>query len=135
MSRIFKINVNGTDYDVTVQEMTDVSTQLMPQYRASAPVDVPVATPVSSSVSVPAPAPVPKRAAPGSNEQCAQMGGVVAGIFVTVGQTVTTGDRLVELEAMKMKVPVIADRTGPVSRITVAVGDAVVSGQPLATIG
>ena len=65
MSRIFKINVNGTDYDVTVQEMTDVSTQLMPQYRASAPVDVPVATPVSSSVSVPAPAPVPKRAAPG----------------------------------------------------------------------
>ena len=31
MSRIFKINVNGTDYDVTVQEMTDVSTQLMPQ--------------------------------------------------------------------------------------------------------
>ena len=134
MSRIFKINVNGTDYDVTVQEMTDVSTQLMPQYRASAPVDVPVATPVSSSVSVPTPAPVPKRAAPGSNEQCAQMGGVVAGIFVTVGQAVTTGDRLVELEAMKMKVPVMATCSGKVSRIAVAVGDAVESGQVLVVI-
>ena len=134
MSRIFKINVNGTDYDVTVQEMTDVSTQLMPQYRASAPVDVPVATPVSSSVSVPAPAPVPKRAAPGSNEQCAQMGGVVAGIFVTVGQAVTTGDRLVELEAMKMKVPVMATASGQVSGIKVAVGEAVERGQVLITL-
>ena len=134
MSRIFKINVNGTDYDVTVQEMTDVSTQLMPQYRASAPIDVPVATPVSSSVSVPAPAPVPKRAAPGSNEQCAQMGGVVAGIFVTVGQTVTTGDRLVGLEAMKMKVPVMATASGQVSGIKVAVGEAVERGQVLITL-
>ena len=35
MPRVFKINVNGTDYDVTVQELSDVSSQLMPQYRDS----------------------------------------------------------------------------------------------------
>ena len=131
MSRIFKINVNGTDYDVTVQEMTDVSTQLMPQYKASAPLAA--AQPVASA-SVPAPAPTPKRAPAGSNEQCAQMGGVVAGIFVTVGQTIASGDRLVELEAMKMKVPVIATTAGQVSGIKVAVGDAVERGQVLITL-
>lgn len=72
--------------------------------------------------------------APGSNEQCAQMGGVVAGIFVTVGQTVTTGDRLVELEAMKMKVPVMATASGQVNGIKVAVGEAVERGQVLITL-
>ena len=134
MSRIFKINVNGTDYDVTVQEMTDVSTQLMPQYKASAPLaDAPAAQPLVSA-SVPTPAPAPRRTAAGSNEQCAQMGGVVAGIFVTVGQTVTSGDRLVELEAMKMKVPVMATASGQVSGIKVAVGDAVEKGQVLVTL-
>ena len=131
MSRIFKINVNGTDYYVTVQEMTDVSTQLMPQYKASAPQPAPHAV---ASASVPAPAPTPRRAAAGSNEQCAQMGGVVAGIFVTVGQTVASGDRLIELEAMKMKVPVIATASGQVSGIKVAVGDAVEKGQVLITL-
>ena len=131
MSRIFKINVNGTEYDVTVQEMTDVSTQLMPQYKASAPQPAPHAV---ASASVPAPAPTPRRAAAGSNEQCAQMGGVVAGIFVTVGQTVASGDRLIELEAMKMKVPVIATASGQVSGIKVAVGDAVEKGQVLITL-
>ena len=138
MSRIFKINVNGTDYDVTVQEMTDVSTQFMPQYKASAPqAAAPVAAPGTqpvASASVPAPTPTPRRAAAGSNEQCAQMGGVVAGIFVTVGQTVASGDRLIELEAMKMKVPVIATASGQVSGIKVAVGDAVEKGQVLITL-
>lgn len=63
-----------------------------------------------------------------------QMGGVVAGIFVTVGQTVTTGDRLVELEAMKMKVPVMATASGQVNGIKVAVGEAVERGQVLITL-
>ena len=35
MPRVFRVNVNGTDYDVTVDELTDISSQLMPQYRAS----------------------------------------------------------------------------------------------------
>ena len=129
MSRIFKINVNGTEYDVTVQEMTDVSTQLMPQYRAST-----VAAPSAPAASAAPVASVSKAAPAGSGDQCAQMGGVIASILVTVGQSVAVGDQLVELEAMKMKVPVLATRAGQVSRILVALGDAVERGQAVISL-
>ena len=129
MSRIFKINVNGTEYDVIVQEMTDVSTQLMPQYRAST-----VAAPSAPAVSAAPAASVSKAAPAGSGDQCAQMGGVIASILVTVGQSVAVGDQLVELEAMKMKVPVLATRAGQVSRILVALGDAVERGQAVISL-
>ena len=129
MSRIFKINVNGTEYDVIVQELTDVSTQLMPQYRAST-----VAAPSAPAVSAAPAASVSKAAPAGSGDQCAQMGGVIASILVTVGQSVAVGDQLVELEAMKMKVPVLATRAGQVSRILVALGDAVERGQAVISL-
>lgn len=129
MQRLFKINVNGKEYDVAVQELTAGAT-LMPNY---------VGTPISgapSSAPVPA-APLP--AAPvvaqaGSGDQCAQMGGVVAAILVKEGQSVNEGERIVDLEAMKMKVPLMATTSGKVARILVAVGDAVSAGQPLLTI-
>ncbi|WP_263770611.1 biotin/lipoyl-containing protein [Propionivibrio soli] len=127
MQRLFKITVNGKEYDVAVQELTS-GASLMPNY---------IGTPVSSATSQVASAPKP--AAPavaqaGSGDHCAQMGGVVAGIFVKEGQSVNEGEKILELEAMKMKVPVIATASGKVSRILVAVGDAVTAGQPLLTI-
>lgn len=131
MQRVFKITVNGTDYDVTVNELTDVTSQIMPQYRPTAPVQAASAQPaVVTTASVPAPAP----AAAGADDVCAQMGGVVATIMVKEGQAITAGDRVLELEAMKMKVPVIASRSGKVSRIAVNVGDSVDKGQPLLTL-
>jgi biotin carboxyl carrier protein len=62
------------------------------------------------------------------------MSGVVAGIFVKQGQSVNEGDRIVELEAMKMKVPVVATRAGNVAQILVAVGDGVEKGQVLISL-
>ncbi len=130
MQRLFKITVNGTEYDVAVDELTDVTSQIMPKYTAGAPVSpishAPATAPAASS-------PAPARAA-GAGDQCAQMGGVVASILVKEGQVVNEGDKIVELEAMKMKVPVIASCSGKVSRILVAVGDGVESGQVLVTI-
>lgn len=127
MQRVFKINVNGTDYDVAVQELTDATAQIMPKYSATAPVAVNTAPAATS----PAPA---ARAPAGSGDQCAQMSGVVASIFVKQGQSVNEGDRIMELEAMKMKVPVIANRSGSVSHILINVGDGVEKGQALATL-
>ena len=117
MQRHFKLNVNGNDFDVVVEE---VSSTYSPRTSApAASAAIPVATP-----SAPA----------GAGDQCAQMGGVVASIAVKEGQSVAEGERLVELEAMKMKVPVISSCAGKVSRIAVAVGDAVESGQVLVVI-
>lgn len=127
MQRVFKINVNGTDYDVAVQELTEATSQLMPKYSATAPVVANSAPAVSS----PAPA---ARAPTGSGDQCAQMSGVVASILVKQGQSVNEGDRILELEAMKMKVPVVANRAGSVSRILVNIGDGVEKGQALVTL-
>lgn len=129
MQRVFKITVNGSDYDVTVNELTDVTSQIMPQYRPTAPVSAAHTQPtVVTTMSAPA------SAAAGADDVCAQMGGVVATIMVKEGQAVTAGDRILELEAMKMKVPVIATRSGTVSRIGVKVGDSVDKGQPLLTL-
>lgn len=133
MQRVFKIAVNGTSYDVTVEELTEGGTQFMPNYTASAPVaPVSYAAPVSTVATSATPAAAP--AAAGSGDQCAQMGGVVANILVKEGQSVSEGDRVMDLEAMKMKVPVMANCSGKVTRILVAVGDGVESGQVLLTI-
>lgn len=127
MQRVFKIAVNGTSYDVVVEELTSATSAIMPNY-----------TPAPATAASPAPAPAAAasvaKGPAGAGDQCAQMGGVVAGIMVKEGQQVNEGDRIAELEAMKMKVPVMATRAGQVSKISVAVGDAVESGQVLLTI-
>ena len=127
MQRHFKLYVNGADFDVVVEE---VSSTYLPQKSAPAayvPAPVPsAATPIAAPVASSAPA--------GAGDQCAQMGGVVASIAVKEGQAVSQGDRIAELEAMKMKVPVTATCAGTVSAIHVAVGDAVEGGQALLTI-
>jgi biotin carboxyl carrier protein len=128
VQRIFKITVNGKDYDVAVQELTDPTSQLMPKYSATAPVASANAAPTAAPVTPAA------RAAAGAGDQCAQMSGVVAAIFVKQGQTVNEGDRIVEMEAMKMKMPVIATRSGTVAQIYVAIGDGVEKGQALISL-
>ena len=127
MQRHFKLNVNGTDFDVVVEEVSSSYTPV-----ASAPAAY-IPAPVVSAAA-PMAAPAAPSAPAGAGDQCAQMGGVVASIAVKEGQAVNPGDRIAELEAMKMKVPVMATCSGKVSRIAVAVGDAVESGQVLVVI-
>ncbi len=131
MERQFKITVNGNVYDVIVDDLaapSSPSNQLMPNYiamNASAPVLA--AAPAAPKQASPAPA-------AGGGDQGAQMGGVVASVLVKEGQSVNEGEKIMELEAMKMKMPVIANRSGKVSKILVNVGDAVSAGQALLTI-
>ena len=129
MQRHFKLNVNGTNFDVVVEEVSSSYAPVTstPAAYAPAPV-VSAAAPVAVASSSPASAPA------GAGDQCAQMGGVVASIAVKEGQAVNQGDRIAELEAMKMKVPVMATCSGKVTRIAVAVGDAVESGQVLVVV-
>ncbi len=129
MTRQFKVTVNGREYDVAVLEVTPGSAPAAPMAYAAAPEAapahhaVPIAKPASST-------PV----ASGAGDEVAQMGGVIVQIDVKVGQTVAVGDHLLVLEAMKMKNHLLASRAGQVSRIMVAAGDAVESGQSVLTI-
>ena len=122
----YTITVNGTVYDVTVEEGGAGSAPV----RAAAP-KAPVA---------PTPAPAPaEEAAPaggdaGSIEVTASVPGKVFKIEASVGQSVKKGDAVVIIEAMKMEIPVVAPEDGTVASIDAAVGDPVEAGAVLATL-
>ena len=116
----YTITVNGKSYDVSVEEKGA---------SASAPV---AAAPVQAAA--------PKAAAPASNgaqgslriEAGAQ--GKVFKIAAAPGTKVKPGDPVVVLEVMKMETPVVAPKAGTVATIECKEGDAVDTGDLLATM-
>lgn len=64
----------------------------------------------------------------------AQMPGQVRALLVTEGDTVTRGQTLVILEAMKMEIRVAAPNDGKISRVNVQPGEVVERGQTLIEI-
>lgn len=121
----YTITVNGTVYDVTVEEGGAGSAPV----RAAAP--APKAAPAAPA----APAPAAASAGDaGSIEVSASVPGKVFKVEASVGQAVKSGDPIIILEAMKMEIPVVAPEDGTVASIDVSVGDAVESGDVLATL-
>ena len=119
----YRITVNGTAYDVAVEEVSGGS--------APAAVATPKAAPA------PAPAPAPKAQAggtAGSVVVAAPMPGKILNIKSSVGASVKKGDVLLVLEAMKMENEVVAPEDGTVASINVAAGDSVEAGDTLATL-
>lgn len=110
----YTITVNGTAYEVTVEE--------------------------TGSVSAPAAAPkaAPKAAAPaagaGAVKVTASVPGKVVKVAASVGQAVKAGDSVVILESMKMEIPVVAPQDGTIASIDVAEGASVENGDTLATM-
>ena len=131
MPRQFKVTVNGREYEVSVLDLTPGQAPQSP--APAAPMAVAAAGSATSAAPTAA-APRPATASAGAGDEVAGMGDVVVEVDVKVGQAVAVGDRLMVLEAMKMKTPVIATRAGQVTRVLVAPGDAVEGGQPLLTI-
>jgi acetyl-CoA/propionyl-CoA carboxylase biotin carboxyl carrier protein len=62
------------------------------------------------------------------------MQGTVVKVAVQNGDSVSAGDVIVVVEAMKMEQPLPAHRAGTVSGLTVEVGAAVTAGLPICTI-
>lgn len=116
-----RITVNGTAYDVQVEELGASSAS---SAQAAAPAAVP--------------APAAKSAAPagaaGSIVVKAPMPGTVVNVVVSAGQAVKSGDDLVFIEAMKMETPVKAPQDGTVATVDVAKGESVDSGKVLVTL-
>ncbi len=70
----------------------------------------------------------------GSGEGRAPMPGQIVEVLCGVGDTVTEGQTLIVLEAMKMQQPVKADFDGVVSELNVLAGDQVSDGQVLVKV-
>lgn len=128
MPRQFKVTVNGREYDVSVLEVTTHA-------PTAAPVPIQSFAPAASAPGRSVPPPItPAPVAGSAGDVLAGMGGIVAEVRISIGQSVAAGDHVMTLEAMKMKTPVTAPRAGRISRVLVALGDTVEAGRPLLTI-
>ena len=132
MQRKLKITVDGRQYDVIVEEASDVSS--MPHPPPSTPyLDAASAShrryPDAPAVSADA-TPL-KRSPAEAGEVVCTLGGRVNSVLVTAGQQVNAGDHLLVIEAMKMKTPIAAPSAGKVGAILVKAGESVETGQVL----
>lgn len=125
----FSVTVNGKAYDVAVEEITGAAPA--PVAAAPAPVAAaPASAPAPVAASAPAAAPV---AGAGEKVQ-APMPGTILDIKVAVGDTVSRGQTVVILEAMKMENDIVASCDGKITSILVSKGDTVNSDDVLVTI-
>ena len=125
----YTITVNGTAYDVEVNEV-----------KAAAPAAAPKAAPAAAPApkAAPAPAPAPAAAAApvpaGAETVKAPMPGKILSVAVSAGQAVKKGETLLILEAMKMQSNYKVNSDCVVREILVAEGDSVSSNQILMTL-
>ena len=124
MQRKFRISVDGRPYEVVVEEIAD----------AGAPTAWPSSVAVASAAVAAAAAPAPVQVEAKAGDEVAPLAGTVQSIDVTLGQTVKPGDKIVVIEAMKMKTEVHAKGAGKVAAIAVKTGEAVDTGAVLLTL-
>lgn len=111
----YRVNVNGTVYEVELEEMT------------GAP----------SAPTAPAAAPAAPAAAPaaGGEKVTSPMPGTILSVNVAAGDAAKRGQVLMILEAMKMENEIMCPCDGTVTSVSVTKGTAVESGTLLCTIG
>ena len=114
----YRVNVNGTVYEVELEEITGAA--------AAAPVAAPAAAPAPAA---------PVAAAPAGGEKVtAPMPGNILSVNVTAGQSVKRGQVLLILEAMKMENEIMAPCDGVIASVNTSKGSAVESGALLCVI-
>lgn len=111
----YRVNVNGTVYEVELEEMT------------GAP-----AAPAAPAAAPAAPAAAP---AAGGEKVTSPMPGTILSVNVAAGDAVKRGQVLMILEAMKMENEIMCPCDGTVTSVSVTRGTAVESGTLLCTIG
>lgn len=122
--KLYKVKVEGREYQVEVEEMTDY-----PQEMTA------VSRPAGSAASVPAVSSQAVSTSSGSGTPVkAPLQGVILGLAVKPGDSVKKGDVLLKIEALKMENEVFAPSDGIIDSVNVQDGQRVGSGDVLCTI-
>ncbi len=119
----YRVNVNGTVYEIQLEEITGEEAKVAPK------------APEAPATPAPAAAPAPASAPAGAQEVNAPMPGTILNIVKNVGDTVKAGETVMILEAMKMENEFAAPVDGKITSINVNKGATVESGVLLYTIG
>ncbi len=131
MSKFYKVTVNGTEYEVQVEEVDSFDTVSAPADNVQKPAPAPVK---KAEVKKPAAAPAPAAAGEGTKIN-APMQGTILSVAVSVGADVKKGDVICILEAMKMENEIFAPCDGKVTSVAVTKGQSVPTGALIATVG
>ncbi len=127
MAKKYIVTVNGTGYEVIVEEAALGAT------FNTAPAAPAPATAASAPAAAPAPAPA---AAPADGLKItAPLPGNILRVNVSAGSSVKTGDVLCVLEAMKMENDIVAPQDGTVASVSATQGSSVNTGDLLFVIG
>jgi len=115
----YKVTVNGTTYEVGVEEVGGA-----PEVR-TVQAAAPAARQAPTAAHAPRATPAPRSAAPtaGAEDIVAPLPGTVIAVKVSVGDQVKAGQVLLVFEAMKMENELVAPRDGTVVKVHVAKGD------------
>ncbi len=144
--RKFRITVNGKEYEVGVEEVSE--TRPAPLRAAPAAVPAPatatvkaepapapkVEAPKPAAAAAPAPAARPAPAAGKGSLVSAPMPGTISDILVKEGDRVKRGQVLVMLEAMKMQNEIMAPYDAIVTSVHTTRGASVNTGDPLVVL-
>ncbi|MBQ8752765.1 MAG: biotin/lipoyl-binding protein [Clostridia bacterium] len=122
----YKVNVNGTAYEITLEVVDEKD---VPATAPAAP-----AAPVAAPAPAAAPAPVAAAPVAGGETVTSPMPGTILAVNVTNGQAVKKGDVLVVLEAMKMENEIQAPCDGTVASVAVTKGATVETGAVLVVL-
>lgn len=120
--RHYRVNVNGTSYEIAIEEIS--ADEAKKAASAPAPAPAPAAAPAAAA-SVPA----------NATTISAPMPGNILAVNVSVGSDVKRGDILMILEAMKMENEIMAPKDGKVTAVNVQKGATVNTGDLLCVIG
>ncbi len=112
----YKVNVNGSVYEITLEVMDGAP--------AAAPA-APAAAPAAPAAAAPA----------GGEKVCSPMPGTILSVNVQNGSAVKKGDVLMVLEAMKMENEIMAPCDGTITSVNTSKGSSVESGTLLCVIG
>lgn len=107
----YKVNVNGTSYEIEIELVSETSGAQKPQKAEEAP------KPAGEGEQVKSPMP-----------------GTILDVKVKTGDSVKKGQVLVVLEAMKMENEIMAGTDGTVTSVAVSKGASVQTGDMLLTI-
>jgi len=118
---VISLELNGETYDVTIdreKQQTKTPKLFVPAAPVSTATDIPKTAPATALGDIKSPLP-----------------GTITGILCAVGDTISIGQKVITLEAMKMENSIQSDKAGVVKEIKTNKGAAVMEGDVLIVIG